>query len=170
MLTAPTRAERHALLLDIGHRAGAEFSRIVHLHGDECGRSIEHLLRAEGLTFARLATLPPVSWPGSDSVLVIVDEAELVPQVTLAALATLCDSATGAAVQVVLAGSPALIPMLCQPECHAIWREIRMTLMLEKPAPGARFSGPDGLMAGAVRRRDHATYVKNCKAPPHRLH
>lgn len=140
VLTGRERSERHALLGEIARLAGRDHGRIERIDGSSVGAGFVDLLAKRDIAGCS-AGPGPLPWrPPVARTLLIVDEAEMLPLDTLASLANLRDMQTGARVQILLAGSTYLLPVLCRPANAAIWRGVRLAVTLEPamPQPGLR--------------------------------
>lgn len=140
VLTSQRRAERAAILAQIVRLAGPDLRRTVRLSGAEVRANLPQRLLSEGIIAAPPALSgKPLSHPhlASPRVLLVIDDAEMLPPAAISMLADLREDATGGPVQVLLAGSGSLIVTMCEPRCDRMWRRVRLALSLEGVAEPA---------------------------------
>lgn len=147
VLAAHRRSERQALLTEVARLAGRNYCRVVRIEGAEAGPGFEGRLAGLDLIDASESIVSErrSTWQDTpDRTLLIIDEAEMMPAHLLIRMARLRDGGRGGRVQVLLAGAPCLLPLLCEPACADIWRKIRLFLSLGDAQQSAR---PHDLLA-----------------------
>lgn len=148
VLTARRASERRALLTEVARLTGPAPHLVARIDGDEAGGMLAARLRGLGLRsgtpWDRIApdrrSRPATSVHAScgrglcDGGFVLIDDADFLSPRELATLADLRHEATGAPVQLLLAGSCNLIAVLCRPEADPLWRRVRLAITLEEPS------------------------------------
>lgn len=146
VLTARRASERRALLAEIARLVGPVPGLVARIDGGAAHGILARRLLALGLRAGRpwdrigparrsrqTAALPEACGrEAGDGGYVLIDEAELLSPCELAMLADVRNEATGAPVQVLLAGGCHLVAVLCRPESDPLWRRVRLSITLEE--------------------------------------
>lgn len=148
VLTARRASERRALLTEVARLTGPSPHLVARIDAGEAGGILAERLRALGLRagtpWDRIGNdrrsrlpMPPrtvCAREAGEGGYVLIDDADILPPGELAMLADLRHEATGAPVQLLLAGSCNLVAVLCRPEADPLWRRVRLSITLEEPS------------------------------------